>query len=307
MAGSERGVDTNKASRTTRLEGAEINTSLLALKEVIRALAVGDSAQHIPFRGSKLTQVLKESFVGENCKAVMIACVAPNLSNCEHTLNTLRYADRVKERNPESRKPKAFLQSKNRRRSVNNSTPSAVNRPSTAPSKPHHSVETGHRSSLSSASGISLSPTKHIKNEVAYNEAGTRTSSSTNMMKQNAPKMAFCTPPEASPEKEGWDPRDSIVLDDFFSSPSQEEIRITVEEDSSRDIGEIMEDGKVIVSTISSNSSLDIVNKQQEAKCEVMLKDAENKLLSSHREIMSNMLSMMKVRYVLNINGAFKI
>jgi kinesin family protein 2/24 len=99
LAGSERGADTSKASRATRLEGAEINTSLLALKEVIRALATGDSLAHIPFRGSKLTQVLKESFVGENSRMVMVACIAPNMSNCEHTLNTLRYADRVKERN----------------------------------------------------------------------------------------------------------------------------------------------------------------------------------------------------------------
>ena len=93
------GADTNKSDRQTRLEGAEINTSLLALKEVIRALATGNGAvQHIPFRGSKLTQVLKDSFVGEDARSVMIACVAPNFSNCEHTLNTLRYADRVKEK-----------------------------------------------------------------------------------------------------------------------------------------------------------------------------------------------------------------
>jgi kinesin family protein 2/24 len=102
LAGSERGADTAKSSRATRLEGAEINTSLLALKEVIRALATGDSMSHIPFRGSKLTQVLKESFVGENSRSVMVACIAPNMSNCEHTLNTLRYADRVKERNANS-------------------------------------------------------------------------------------------------------------------------------------------------------------------------------------------------------------
>jgi kinesin family protein 2/24 len=102
LAGSERGADTSQASRATRLEGAEINTSLLALKEVIRALATGDSMSHIPFRGSKLTQVLKESFVGKNSRSVMVACIAPNISNCEHTLNTLRYADRVKERNPET-------------------------------------------------------------------------------------------------------------------------------------------------------------------------------------------------------------
>ena len=102
LAGSERGADTSSASRATRLEGAEINTSLLALKEVIRALATGDAWTHVPFRGSKLTQVLKQSFVGRNCRSVMIACVSPNMANCEPTLNTLRYADRVKERNSET-------------------------------------------------------------------------------------------------------------------------------------------------------------------------------------------------------------
>lgn len=104
LAGSERGADTSQASRATRLEGAEINTSLLALKEVIRALATGDSMSHVPFRGSKLTQVLKESFVGNNGRSVMIACISPNIANCEQTLNTLRYADRVKERNPDTGK-----------------------------------------------------------------------------------------------------------------------------------------------------------------------------------------------------------
>lgn len=98
LAGSERGADTSKASKTTRMEGAEINTSLLALKEVIRALATGSSMKRIPFRGSKLTQVLKESFVGKNSRTVMVSCVAPNMKNVDHTLNTLRYADRVKER-----------------------------------------------------------------------------------------------------------------------------------------------------------------------------------------------------------------
>ena len=137
LAGSERGADTSKASRATRLEGAEINTSLLALKEVIRALATGDSMSHIPFRGSKLTQVLKESFVGKNSRSVMVACIAPNISNCEHTLNTLRYADRVKERNPEtgSLSVSVFASAspaRNRRLSRSSSVPTDVG--SSAPS-----------------------------------------------------------------------------------------------------------------------------------------------------------------------------
>ena len=80
--------------KQTKIDGAEINKSLLALKECIRALDL--DKKHTPFRGSKLTQVLKDSFVG-NSKTTMIANISP-ASNCsEHTLNTLRYADRVKE------------------------------------------------------------------------------------------------------------------------------------------------------------------------------------------------------------------
>jgi len=95
LAGNERGADTSSANRQTRMEGAEINKSLLALKECIRAL--GRKGAHLPFRASKLTQVLRDSFIGEKAKTCMIAMISPTLSSCEHTLNTLRYADRVKE------------------------------------------------------------------------------------------------------------------------------------------------------------------------------------------------------------------
>ena len=84
-------TDTNKQ---TRIDGAEINRSLLALKECIRAL--DQNKNYLPFRGSKLTMVLKDSFLG-NCRTVMIGNISPSSNCCEHTLNTLRYADRVKE------------------------------------------------------------------------------------------------------------------------------------------------------------------------------------------------------------------
>nr|XP_023020702.1 kinesin-like protein Klp10A [Leptinotarsa decemlineata] len=95
LAGNERGADTSSANRQTRMEGAEINKSLLALKECIRAL--GRKGAHLPFRVSKLTQVLRDSFVGSCSRTCMIAMISPGVSSCEHSLNTLRYADRVKE------------------------------------------------------------------------------------------------------------------------------------------------------------------------------------------------------------------
>jgi hypothetical protein len=47
-------------------------------QECIRALDAG--ASHTPFRGSKLTQVLKDGFVGENSRTVVIATLRSSLS-----------------------------------------------------------------------------------------------------------------------------------------------------------------------------------------------------------------------------------
>ena len=39
----------------------------------------------------------RDSFTAKNARTCMIAMISPGFSSCEHTLNTLRYADRVKE------------------------------------------------------------------------------------------------------------------------------------------------------------------------------------------------------------------
>ena len=95
LAGSERGQDTKHHNRQRRQESAEINKSLLALKECVRALDSGSS--HVPYRASKLTMILKDSF-SKDARTVMISCISPVASSADHTLNTLRYADRVKEK-----------------------------------------------------------------------------------------------------------------------------------------------------------------------------------------------------------------
>ena len=79
------------------MEGAEINKSLLALKECIRSMNDRNS-KHVPFRASSLTKVLRDSFLdkGSMSRIVMIACVSPNSGSTDHTVNTLRYAIRLK-------------------------------------------------------------------------------------------------------------------------------------------------------------------------------------------------------------------
>eukprot|EP00300_Choanocystis_sp_HF-7_P027730 c32940_g1_i1.p1 GENE.c32940_g1_i1~~c32940_g1_i1.p1 ORF type:complete len:682 (+),score=172.57 c32940_g1_i1:62-2107(+) len=94
LAGSEKGSETPGSSKEVRNEAAEINKSLLALKECIRAL--DDNSSHVPFRGSKLTMILREALIGEQSRAIMVACLAPGYSSSESTLNTLRYAERLK-------------------------------------------------------------------------------------------------------------------------------------------------------------------------------------------------------------------
>ncbi|EFQ33653.1 kinesin motor domain-containing protein [Colletotrichum graminicola] len=94
LAGSERASATkNRGERL--LEGANINKSLLALGSCINALCDPRKTNHVPYRNSKLTRLLKFS-LGGNCKTVMIVCVSPSSVHFDETQNTLRYANRAK-------------------------------------------------------------------------------------------------------------------------------------------------------------------------------------------------------------------
>ena len=93
LAGSERALATDQ--RTLRsIEGANINRSLLALSSCINALVEGK--KHIPYRNSKLTQLLKDS-LGGACNTAMIANISPSNLSFGETQNTLHWADRAKE------------------------------------------------------------------------------------------------------------------------------------------------------------------------------------------------------------------
>ncbi|XP_062951415.1 kinesin-like protein KIF18A [Cynocephalus volans] len=96
LAGSERASATS-AKGARFVEGTNINRSLLALGNVINALAdTKRKNQHIPYRNSKLTRLLKDS-LGGNCQTIMIAAVSPSSVFYDDTYNTLKYANRAKD------------------------------------------------------------------------------------------------------------------------------------------------------------------------------------------------------------------
>lgn len=102
LAGSERANSTG-ATGVRLKEGAQINKSLTTLGKVISALATAGGGagpgkkkkadDHIPYRDSVLTWLLKDS-LGGNSKTAMIAAISP--ADYDETLSTLRYADQAK-------------------------------------------------------------------------------------------------------------------------------------------------------------------------------------------------------------------
>ncbi|KHN01778.1 Kinesin-4 [Glycine soja] len=91
LAGSER-VDKSEAVGERLKEAQHINRSLSALGDVISALA--QKSPHIPYRNSKLTQVLQDS-LGGHAKTLMFVHINPELNAIGETLSTLKFAERV--------------------------------------------------------------------------------------------------------------------------------------------------------------------------------------------------------------------
>ncbi|EFJ11340.1 hypothetical protein SELMODRAFT_126285, partial [Selaginella moellendorffii] len=91
LAGSER-VDKSEATGERLKEAQYINKSLAALGDVIAALSVKSS--HVPYRNSKLTQLLQDSLGGQ-AKALMFVHMSPDSESFSETLSTLKFAERV--------------------------------------------------------------------------------------------------------------------------------------------------------------------------------------------------------------------
>ncbi|KAI3686151.1 hypothetical protein L1987_79824 [Smallanthus sonchifolius] len=91
LAGSER-VDKSEATGDRLKEAQHINKSLSALGDVISALA--QKSTHIPYRNSKLTQVLQDS-LGGHAKTLMFVHINPETNAIGETISTLKFAERV--------------------------------------------------------------------------------------------------------------------------------------------------------------------------------------------------------------------
>lgn len=99
LAGSERMKKTGAQGERAR-EGIKINEGLLALGNVINALADEERLSrgekvHVPYRQTKLTRLLQEA-LGGNSQTLFLACISPSDTNASETLSTLHYANRAR-------------------------------------------------------------------------------------------------------------------------------------------------------------------------------------------------------------------
>ncbi|EPR79261.1 Kinesin family protein [Spraguea lophii 42_110] len=91
LAGSERIKKSGVIGEKVK-EAININQGLLSLGNVINALYHRDN--HIPYRSSKITRILRSS-LGGNSSTLFIACINPSNDDISETQNTLKYALRT--------------------------------------------------------------------------------------------------------------------------------------------------------------------------------------------------------------------
>ncbi|KAL3828264.1 hypothetical protein ACJIZ3_017066 [Penstemon smallii] len=94
MAGSENIEQAGQIGSEAKLQTAKINQGNIALKRVVESIANGDS--HVPFRDSKLTMLLQDSFEDDKSKILMILCSSPDPKELHKTIATLEYGAKAK-------------------------------------------------------------------------------------------------------------------------------------------------------------------------------------------------------------------
>ncbi|KAF7091923.1 hypothetical protein CFC21_094464 [Triticum aestivum] len=94
MAGSENIEAAGQIGPEAKSETGRINQGNTTLKRVVESIANGDS--HVPFRDSKLTMLLRDSFDDEGSKILMILCASPDPKELHKTISTLEYGAREK-------------------------------------------------------------------------------------------------------------------------------------------------------------------------------------------------------------------
>uniref|UniRef100_M4F695 Kinesin-like protein n=1 Tax=Brassica campestris TaxID=3711 RepID=M4F695_BRACM len=91
LAGSER-VDKSEVTGDRLKEAQHINKSLSALGDVISSLS--QKTSHVPYRNSKLTQLLQDS-LGGSAKTLMFVHISPEADTLGEAISTLKFAERV--------------------------------------------------------------------------------------------------------------------------------------------------------------------------------------------------------------------
>ncbi|KAK6914115.1 Kinesin motor domain, partial [Dillenia turbinata] len=94
MAGSENIEQAGQVGFEAKMQTAKINQGNIALKRVVESIANGDS--HVPFRDSKLTMLLQDSFEDDKSKILMILCASPDPKELHKTISTLEYGAKAK-------------------------------------------------------------------------------------------------------------------------------------------------------------------------------------------------------------------